>query len=156
MKYVVTISVLALAISSLAAPSPGVSFARPGATAIVRLELKPDPDVLFNRNGPSLIRVVGPFGKAFEQRLPRGTPYPQDPKNYDSRVPTISFRIPVPKNAKPGAYTVKLEAALFLCDAVQHICYRTTPKLETVIEVGQDGREQDALLELARPAKPGN
>ncbi len=160
MKSLVAIGVLALTVSSLlasslAAPNPGVSYAQPGTTATVRLALNPDQDVLFNRHGPSVIRVLSPFGKPLEVKLPKGTPYPPDAQNYDQRVPTITFKIPVPKNTKPGAYTVKLETELYLCDAVQHICYRTTPELGTVINVGVKGRDQDAVLELTRPTKPG-
>lgn len=158
MKSLVAIGVLAassLLTSSFAAPNPGVSFAQPGTTATVRLALNPDQDVLFNRHGPSVIRALNPFGKLLEQKLSKGTPYPPDPQNYDSRVPALEFKIPIPKNTKPGAYTVKLETELYLCDAVQHICYRTTPKLETIINVGVKGQNQDAVLELMRPTKPG-
>ncbi len=158
MKSLVAIGVLAvssLLASSFAAPNPGVSYAQPGTTAAVRLTLSPDQDVLFNRRGPSVIRILNPFGKSLEVKLPKGTPYPPDAENYDQSVPTVSFKIPVPKNTKPGAYTVTLETELYLCDAVQHICYRTTPKLETTINVGVKGQNQDAVLELARPTKPG-
>jgi hypothetical protein len=155
LKSLVAIGVLGLVAASFAATNPGVSYAQPGTTATVRLTLNPDQEVLFNRHGPSVIRVLSPFGKLLEVKLPKGTPYTPDPQNYDQSVPTLAFKIPIPKNTKPGAYTVKLETELYLCDAVQHICYRTTPKLETVINVGANGRNQDAVLELTRPTKPG-
>jgi hypothetical protein len=44
---------------------------------------------------------------------------------------------------------------LYLCDAVQHICYRTAPTVQAVIYVGRTGQDRDAVLELTRPGKPG-
>jgi hypothetical protein len=155
LRILVAIGILGLVTSSFAISRPGRTFAQPGTTATVRLALNPDQDVLFNRHGPSVIRVIGQFTKPLEQKLPKGTPYPPDAQNYDQSVPTISFKIPIPKNTKPGAYTITLETELYLCDAVQHICYRTTPKLQTIINVGLKGRDQDAVLELTRPTKPG-
>lgn len=160
MKYIAAIGVLAFVAGSFASSSPslprsGASYAQPGTTATVRLALNPASDVLFNRHGPSLVRVSSPLGKALEMKLPKGTPYPPDAENYDQRIPALAFKIPIPKNAKPGAYPVRIETELYLCDAVQHICYRSTPKLETVINVGQTGRNADAVLELTRPTKPG-
>ena len=152
---VIGLLAVAFATSGFAAPNAGKSYARAGATATVRLKLSPAPDVLFNRHGPSLIRVTSPFGKPQEMKLPKGTPYPPDAQNYDQSIPTITLKIPIPKTAKPGAYTVNLETELYLCDAVQHICYRTTPTAQTTIYVGQTGQDQDATLELTRPGKPG-
>jgi hypothetical protein len=155
LKNLVAIGVLGFVASSFAASSPGVTYAQPGTNATVRLALNPDQNVLFNRHGPSVVRVLNPFGKLLEVKLPKGTPYPPDAQNYDQRVPTLTFKIPIPKNTEPGAYTVTLETELYLCDAVQHICYRTTPKLETIINVGLKGQNQDAVLGLTRPTKPG-
>ncbi len=152
---VIGLLALAFATSGFAAPNSGASYASPGATASVRLKLNPAPDVLFNRHGPSLIRVTSPFGKTLELKLPKGAPYPPDAQNYDQSVPIITLKIPIPKTAKAGAYTVNLETELYLCDAVQHICYRTTPTIQTVIYVGQTGQDRDAILELMRPGKPG-
>jgi hypothetical protein len=135
----------------LAGSSQGVSHAQPGGVAIIKLELKPDSDVLLNRLGPSRIRVLNPFGKALEAGLPKGTPWPQEPETYDQSVPPLAFRLNLPGNTKPGAYPVRIEAELFLCDAVKHVCYRSNLTSSVTLRVGSQGQDQAAVLELKKP-----
>lgn len=154
MKYLSPM-LLFLLVSSLSAglagSSQGVSHAQPGGVAIIKLELKPDPDVLLNRLGPSRIRVSNPFGKPLEAEVPKGTPWPQEPNAYDQAVPPLTFRLNLPNKAKPGVYPVRLEAELFLCDAVKHVCYRANLTSTVTILVGSRGQDQAAVLELKKP-----
>jgi hypothetical protein len=151
MKYLSPMLFFLLALGltvGLAGSSQGVSHAQPGGVAIIKLEIKPDSDVLFNRLGPSRIRVSNPFGKPLEAGLPQGTPWPQEPGIYDQSVPPLTFRLNLPANTRPGAYPVRLEAELFLCHAIKHVCYRSNLTSSVTLRVGSQGQDRAAVIEI--------
>jgi hypothetical protein len=144
-------AVVLLAASPIQVTDPGATFAQPGKTAQVRISLRPGPDVLFNRRGPSQIQLEQPFGRALTRGLPRGEPWPGDPTNYDRSVPEVMFDVPVPSEARPGRYPLTLRSELYLCDASRHACFRVKGETETVLEVGSTGPPHPVVLQLSIP-----
>ncbi len=129
----------------------GVAFAQPGGVARLQVDLRPGPRVVFNRNGPSRVKITGPFGAVAELKLARGTPWPEDPKNYDETVPPLVFEVKVPTGTAPGSYPLKLTSELYLCDAVRHACYRTRPQVEARLDVGSAGESFPVVIALEIP-----
>jgi hypothetical protein len=129
----------------------GVSFAQPGATASVSLELSPASGVLFNRRGPSSLKLEHPFGKPLELSLKDGQPNAAEPEEYWDRVPNLEFRLPIPKTAKAGTVPLKLQAVLFLCDQTSHICYREVRDLRLELRIGSTGQNRVSVLRLEPP-----
>jgi hypothetical protein len=131
--------------------SPGVSFAQPGSTASIKLELSPAKGVLFNRLGPSKITLQNPYGKPLELGLKEGKQNAEEPDNYWDSVPTLEFKLPVPKNAKAGSVQLETEAVLFLCDQNVHICYREARDLKIELRIGTNGQNKATVLTLEAP-----
>ena len=143
-----------LAFALLSAPS-GESFARAGETALVRVELRSTPGVLFNHRGPSRLQLESPFGPVLERRVARGTPLRSDPRNYDIAVPALIFEIQVPAGARPGDHSLRLSAELYLCDSVKHACFRARQTAQVTLHVGAAGTNGAVVLE-ARAGKGGD
>ena len=138
--------------AALAASSAGVTHAQPGKPATVRLELKLPAGLLVNRAGPSELTLEHPFkAEKLPAKLLTGTPYAPDPDNYFEKVPPVEWKLEVPKDAKPGAKTLKFEAVLFLCSAKDKVCYREKYAGSTELRVGATGEDKAAVLEIAQP-----
>jgi hypothetical protein len=131
--------------------SPGVTFAQPGTTASLKLELSPAKGVLFNRLGPSKITIKNPYGKPLELALKEGKQNAEEPDNYWDSVPTLEFKLSVPKNAKAGTVQLETEAVLFLCDQNVHICYREARSLKIDLKIGATGKDKATVLTLEAP-----
>ena len=131
--------------------SPGVSFAQPGSTASIKLELSPAKGVLFNRLGPSKVTLQNPYGKALELGLKDGKLNAEEPDNYWDSVPSLEFKLPIPKNAKAGSVQLETEAVLFLCDQNVHICYREARDLKIELRIGATGQNKATVLTLEAP-----
>jgi hypothetical protein len=131
--------------------SPGVTFAQPGSSASFKLELSPAKGVLFNRLGPSKITLQNPYGKPLELGLKEGKQNAEEPDNYWDSVPTLEFKLPVPKNAKAGTVQLETEAVLFLCDQNSHICYREARDLKIELRIGTTGQNKATVLTLEAP-----
>jgi hypothetical protein len=131
--------------------SPGVTFAQPGTTASIKLELTPAKGVLFNRLGPSKITLQNPYGKPLELALKDGKQNAEEPDNYWDSVPTLEFKLPIPKNAKAGTVPLETNAVLFLCDQNVHICYREARDLKIELKIGTTGQNKVTVLTLEAP-----
>jgi hypothetical protein len=143
-----------LGLSALAQNGPttsGVSFAQPGSIASIKLELTPAKGVLFNRLGPSKITLQNPYGKPLELALKEGKQNAEEPDNYWDSVPTLEFKLPVPKNAKAGTVQLETEAVLFLCDKNINICYRDVQDLKLELRIGATGQNKTTVLTLEAP-----
>jgi hypothetical protein len=140
-----------IALAQNGASSPGVTFAQPGTTASIKLELSPAKGVLFNRLGPSKITLRNPYGKPLELALKDGKQNAEDPDNYWDSVPTLEFKLPIPKNAKAGSVQLETEAVLFLCDQNVHICYREAQELKLELRIGATGQNKTTVLTLEAP-----
>jgi hypothetical protein len=143
-----------LGLSALAQNGPttsGVSFAQPGSIASIKLELTPAKGVLFNRLGPSKITLQNPYGKPLELALKEGKQNAEEPDNYWDSVPTLEFKLPVPKNAKAGTVQLETEAVLFLCDKGINICYREARDLKIELKIGATGQNKATVLTLEAP-----
>jgi hypothetical protein len=146
------LSILSLSVLAQNGPSsPGISFAQPGATASIKLELSPTKGVLFNRLGPSKITLQNPYGKALELVLKDGKQNAEEPNNYWDSVPTLEFKLPVPKNAKAGSMQLEAEAVLFLCDKGINICYREARDFKIELRIGAIGKDKISVLTLEAP-----
>ena len=131
--------------------SPGLSFVQPGSTASIKLELSPAKGVLFNRLGPSKITLQNPYGKPLELALKDGKQNAEEPDNYWDSVPTLEFKLPIPKNAKAGSVQLETNAVLFLCDQNVHICYREARDLKIELKIGATGQNKATVLTLEAP-----
>jgi hypothetical protein len=143
-----------LSLSALAQNGPttsGVSFAKPGSTASIKLELAPAKGVLFNRLGPSKITLQNPYGKALELVLKDGQQNAEEPDNYWDSVPVLEFKLPIPKNAKAGTVQLETEAVLFLCDKNINICYREARDFKLELQIGATGQNKATVLTLEAP-----
>jgi hypothetical protein len=146
------LGILSLSVLAQNGPSsPGVSFAQPGTTASIKLELTPAKGVLFNRLGPSKITLQNPYGKPLELGLKDGKLNAEEPDNYWDSVPTLEFKLPIPKNAKPGTMQLETNAVLFLCDQNVHICYREARDLKIELKIGSTGQNKATVLTLEAP-----
>jgi hypothetical protein len=153
MKRLLPILVI-LSLSVLAQNGPttsGISFAQPGTTASIKLELSPAKGVLFNRLGPSKITLQNPYSKPLELVLKEGKQNAEEPDNYWDSVPTLEFKLPIPKNAKAGTVPLETNAVLFLCDQNVHICYREARDLKIELKIGTTGQNKVTVLTLEAP-----
>jgi hypothetical protein len=153
MKYLFPILAI-LSLSALAQNGPttsGVSFVQPGSTASIKLELAPAKGVLFNRLGPSKITIQNPYGKPLELALKEGKQNAEEPDNYWDSVPTLEFKLPIPKNVKAGTVQLETNAVLFLCDQNIHICYREARDLKIDLKIGVTGQNKATVLTLEAP-----
>jgi hypothetical protein len=146
------LGILSLSVFAQNGPSsPGVSFAQPGMTVSIKLELTPAKGVLFNRLGPSKITLQNPYGKPLELALKEGKQNAEEPDNYWDSVPTLEFKLPIPKNAKTGTVQLETNAVLFLCDQNTHICYREARDLKIELKIGATGQNKATVLTLEAP-----
>jgi hypothetical protein len=146
------LGILSLSVLAQNGPSsPGVTFVQPGLTASIKLELTPAKGVLFNRLGPSKITLQNPYGKPLELALKDGKQNAEEPDNYWDSVPTLEFKLPVPKNAKAGTMQLETNAVLFLCDQNVHICYREARDLKLELKIGATGQNKATVLTLEAP-----
>ena len=151
-RFLPILSILSLAALAQNGPTTsGVSFAQPGMTASIKLELSPAKGVLFNRRGPSKITLTHPYGKALEVSLKEGQANANEPEEYWDSVPGLEFKLPIPKNAKAGTVPLKVEAVLFLCDQTSHICYREARDLNIELRIGATGQNKATVLTLEAP-----
>jgi hypothetical protein len=107
--------------------------------------------VLFNRLGPSKITLQNPYGKPLELGLKEGKLNAEEPDNYWDSVPTLEFKLPIPKNAKAGTVQLETNAVLFLCDQTVHICYREARDLKIELKIGATGQNKATVLTLETP-----
>ena len=146
------LGILSLSVFAQNGPTnPGVSFAQPGSTASIKLELSPAKGVLFNRLGPSNITLQNPYGKPLELALKDGKQNAEEPDNYWDSVPALEFKLPVPKNAKAGTVQLEAEAVLFLCDKGINICYREARDFKIELKIGTTGQNKATVLTLEAP-----
>jgi hypothetical protein len=146
------LGILSLSVLAQNGPSsPGVSFAQPGMTASIKLELTPAKGVLFNRLGPSKITLQNPYGKPLELALKDGKQNAEEPDNYWDSVPTLEFKLPIPKNAKTGTVQLEMNVVLFLCDKGINICYREARDLKIDLKIGATGQNKATVLTLEAP-----
>jgi hypothetical protein len=151
-RFLPMLTLLGLTAIAQNGPStPGVSFAQPGTTASIKLELSPAKGVLFNRLGPSKITLQNPYGKPLELALKDGKQNAEEPDNYWDSVPTLEFKLLIPKNAKPGTVQLETEAVLFLCDKGINICYREARDLKIELKIGATGQNKATVLTLEAP-----
>jgi hypothetical protein len=144
---------VALAASSPSTVHPGVFYARAGSEAKLRFEFKFEPNLLFNRAGESTLTLNDPWTKKpLEFVVEKGTPDKTSPDEYHSSLEPIASTIKIPKDAKPGAYPVKLESETFLCDNNTKVCYIERLQGTLEIRVGS-GKDAPVVLEFKR-AKP--
>ena len=143
---------------ALAAPNntSGLSFAQPGTAALVQLELRPVDGVIFNRLGPSAVRLENPFKPSETLSVGlNGTPWAGDPEHYFGTVKPLEFRLTVPSNTKPGTYPLKLEAELYLCNSAIRVCFRSLFKALAELRVGSSGDSRAAVIEVGLPKPRG-
>jgi hypothetical protein len=145
---------VALAGSTGGSIQNGAFHVRAGATANLRFEFTLAKNVLFNRAGSSELSFTDPFtNKPVSVEVTRGEAYPSDPNDYFQRLEAITQKLSVPANAKPGVYPVKLEASMFLCEALLKVCYVDEASGAMEIRVGRSGRDQPVRLEYATPQR---
>ena len=126
----------------------------PNRVAALRFEFTLAQNVLLNLAGSSEISFLNPFtGKAVTLEVLKGEPYPSAPKDYLQRVEPIALKLEIPKNVKAGVYNVKLNAQMFLCEAVLKVCYLEDTPGSFEIRVGQTGRDTPVKLEYVRPQR---
>jgi hypothetical protein len=132
----------------------GQFYAMPGSSANLRFEFSLAKNVLFNRAGSSAISFTNPFtGKPVTLEVTRGEAYQADPKEYLQSLEPISAKLSVPANAKPGAYPVKVNAEVFLCEAVLKVCYVDEASGSMDLRVGASGRDTPVRLEYTAPQR---
>jgi hypothetical protein len=149
---ILSLTIFGLSVLAQNGPSsPGISFAQPGTTASFKLELAPAKGVLFNRRGPSKITLSHPYGKPLEVSLKEGQVNAEEPEEYWDSVPSLEFRLPIPKNAKPGSVQLETNAVLFLCDKGSNICYREARDLKIELRIGATGQNKVTVLTLEAP-----
>ena len=66
-------------------------------------------------------------------------------------MPSLEFKLPIPKNAKAGTVQLETEAVLFLCDQNVHICYREARDLKIELRIGTTGQNKATVLTLEAP-----
>lgn len=146
---------MALPIALAGADQSGVSFARIGGTATVRLELRPLSNIAFNRLARNAVRLENPF-KPDDWLVHRGlsgTPWTADPEHSFQRVDPIEFRVPVPTNAKVRRYPLAFAAELFVCDKVVRVCIKRTLEASGALMVSASGRDLPGVLEVGPPVR---
>jgi hypothetical protein len=137
--------------ASTSTVQPGVFYARAGTNAKLRFEFKFEPNLLFNRAGESTLTLENPWTKKpLEFKVEKGTPDKASPEEYHVSLEPVTGTVAIPKDAKPGAYPVKLESETFLCDNVTKVCY--IERLEGTLElrVGA-GKDAPVMFEFKRP-----
>ena len=146
------LAILSLSTFAQNGPSnPGVSFVQPGSTASIKIELSPAKGVLFNRLGPSKITLQNPYGKPLELGLKEGKQNAEEPDNYWDSVPSLEFKLPIPKNAKAGTVQLETEVVLFLCDKNINICYREARDFKIELRIGATGQNKATILTFEAP-----
>ena len=135
----------ALALSS---SNVGISYAKPGEVAIVKLEVQNAPNVLFNRKGTTMFTLSNPFGKALTQGLPAGIKDKTEPDVYYSSIKPLEFKLKIPKTAKPGVYLLNLEVSFYLCDNNIRVCYAEKAMAKAELRVGQVGKNTSVVMKL--------
>lgn len=152
--FVVLLFGLGIAFAALSRVTPGLNFANPGDTALVRLEFQQAQDLWLNLRADSVITLENPFGKKpIEVVLQKGKPAAKDPEHYLESIDPLEVKIPIPKTAKAGDYTLKLEAQVFVCDGKSELCFIQNLEGTTVLKVGTTGKNQAVLVSLEKPKR---
>jgi hypothetical protein len=151
---VVLLFTAGLAFAAFSKIAPGLSFARPGETAVIRLEFRQAQGLWLNLRADSTIRLENPFGKkTLEIVLQKGKTAAKDPEHYLESIDPLELQIPVPKSAKVGDYDLKLEAQVFVCDSQSELCFVQNLEGNTVLKVAETGKNQSVLVLLEKPKR---
>jgi hypothetical protein len=143
-----------LAFAAFSKIAPGLTFASPGDTAVVRFEFLQAQDLWLNLRAESVIRLENPFGKKpLEVVLQKGKAAIKDPEHYLESIDPLELKILVPKTAKAGDYALKLEAQVFVCDSKSEQCFVQNLEGSTVLKVGSAGKNLAVLLSLEKPRR---
>jgi hypothetical protein len=152
MHKILTLALIASLGTALALSSSnlGVTYARPGEVALVKLEVQNAPNVLFNRKGTTTFQLSNPFGAALTQGLPNGVKDRTEPDVYYSSLKPLEFKLKVPKTAKPGVYPLSLEVSFYLCDTNLRVCYAEKALAKAELRVGKIGKAAPIVMKLER------
>lgn len=143
-----------LALAALSKIASGLHFANPGDTALVRLEFTQAQGLWLNLRADSVITLENPFDKKpLEITIKKGKAAAKDPEHYLESIDPLELKIRVPKSAKAGSYDLKLEAQVFVCDSQSELCYVQNLEGNTVLKVGEMGKNQSILVSLEKPKR---
>jgi hypothetical protein len=153
MKVLLVLGLLmsGLAFAAFSKIAPGLSFANPGETAVVRLEFVQAQGLWLNLRADSVIKLENPFGKKpFEIVLQKGKAASKDPEHYLESIDPLELKIRVPKSAKAGDYNLRLEAQVFVCDSKSELCFVQNLEGNTVLRVSEAGKNQAVMVSLEK------
>jgi hypothetical protein len=143
-----------VALAAFSKIAPGLSFAKPGDTAVVRLEFQQAQGLWLNLRADSIITLENPFTKKpFEIVLQKGKAAAKDPEHYLESIDPLELKMLIPKTAKAGDYALKLEAQVFVCDSKSEQCFVQNLEGNTVLKVGNAGQNQAVLVSLEKPTR---
>ena len=127
----------------------GMASASASSSATLRVEVETRPNLTFNREVPSELTLTTPWGQQ-TALLKSGTRYKADPEHYFSRLDPVTLRIKVPAATKPGAYPVRLNTALYVCDQVIHLCSVRPAQATGELKVGKDAAPLTLTLKVPK------
>ncbi len=143
-----------LALAAFSKIAPGLNFVNPGDTAVVRLEFIQASGLWLNLRADSVITLENPFDKKpLVITIKKGKAAAKDPEHYLESIDPLELKIRVPKTAKAGNYDLKLEAQVFVCDAQSEQCFVQNLEGNTVLKVGETGKNQNVLVSLEKPKR---
>jgi hypothetical protein len=154
LALVLCCSGLALALAALSKIAAGLNFTNPGETAVVRLEFTQAQGLWLNLRADSVITLEHPFAKKpLVITIKKGKAASKDPEHYLESIDPLELKIRVPKSAKAGIYDLKLEAQVFVCDAQSEQCFIQNLEGNTVLKVGETGKNQAVMVSLEKPKR---
>ncbi len=143
-----------LALAAFSKIAPGINFANPGDTTLVRLEFAQASGLWLNLRADSVITLENPFNKKpLVITIKEGKAAAKDPEHYLESIDPLELKIRVPKSAKVGSYDLRLEAQVYVCDASSELCFVQNLEGSTVLKVGETGKNQNVLVSLEKPKR---
>ncbi len=143
-----------LALAAFSKIAPGLNFANPGDTTLIQFEFAQAQGLWLNLRADSVITLENPFNKKpIEITIKKGKAAAKDPEHYLESIDPLELKIRVPKSAKAGNYDLKLEAQVFVCDAQSELCFVQNLEGNTVLKVGETGKNQNVLVSLEKPKR---
>jgi hypothetical protein len=143
-----------LAFAAFSKIAPGLNFANPGDTTLIRLEFAQAQGLWLNLRADSIITLENPFNKRpLVITINKGKAAAKDPEHYLESIDPLELKIRVPKSAKAGNYDLKLEAQVFVCDSKSEQCFVQNLEGSTVLKVGETGKNQNILVSLEKPKR---
>jgi hypothetical protein len=141
-----------LALAAFSKIAAGLNFANPGDTVLVRIEFTQAQGLWLNLRADSIITLENPFNKKpLVITIKKGKAAAKDPEHYLESIDPLELKIRVPKTAKASNYDLKLEAQVFVCDSKSEQCFVQNLEGNTVLKVGETGKNQNILVSLEKP-----